>query len=287
MLIVFMSWLPLVAKLLLTAAIVVAASATTERAGPFIGALVVTLPVTFWPAYLFIALDHDTAYVAASVVAGLMMHAVTAVLMLVYVLMAQRFSVLPSLAVAVGVWVLVGVTARSFEWSFPSAVVLNVVTYALALWGVRNYRHAPMPATQRRWYDVPVRVTLVVVLMGLILLASGLAGPVVTGFLAVFPISSCSAALILHPRIGGKATAAMVANGVRGMVGLAISFAALYLTVVPFGSAAALTLMLAIAVGWNLTTYLTRTRAKLAVPGIAPANARPAIRYSPSGRPIG
>lgn len=283
MLTLVMPWLPLAAKLLLTAAIVVAAAATTERAGPFIGALVVTLPVTFWPAYLFIALDHDTAYVAASAVAGMVMHAVTAVLMLVYVVMAQRFSVVASLAAAVGVWVLVGVTARSFEWSFPAAVVLNIVAYALALWVVRDYRDAPMPATQRRWYDIPVRVALVVVLMGLILFASSVAGPVVTGFLAVFPISTCSAALILHPRIGGQATAAMVANGVRGMVGLAFSIAALYLTVMPFGAAAALTLMLVVALGWNLTTYLTRTRTG----DIAPANARPAIRYSASGRPIG
>jgi hypothetical protein len=254
------AWVPLVVKLLLTAAIVVAASIATERAGPFIGALVVTLPVTFWPAYLFVSLDHDAAFVATSALAGMVMHAITGVLLLVYVILAQRFSLLPSIATAVVAWVLLGAAAKGIEWSFPVAVMLNVVTYAVALFVVRGYRHAAMPPTSRKWYDIPLRVALVCALMSVILLSSNWAGPVVTGFLAVFPISSCSAILILHPRIGGKATAAMVANGVRGMVGLAFSFAALHLGVVPLGPGIALALMLVIPVAWNLSTFLMRAR---------------------------
>lgn len=49
-------WLPLALKLVLTAGIVVTASVVVERAG----ALVVTLPVTVWPAYVFLSLDHDS-----------------------------------------------------------------------------------------------------------------------------------------------------------------------------------------------------------------------------------
>ena len=50
----FVFWLSLALKLLLTAGIVVTASVIVERAGPLIGALVVTLPVTVWPAYVFL-----------------------------------------------------------------------------------------------------------------------------------------------------------------------------------------------------------------------------------------
>ena len=64
MLPIMMLWLPLAIKLLLTAAIVVAASVATERSGPFIGGLLVSLPVTAWPAYLFLTLDHDAPFVA-------------------------------------------------------------------------------------------------------------------------------------------------------------------------------------------------------------------------------
>ena len=65
-----MFWLSLGLKLVLTAGIVVSASVVVERAGPLIGALVVTLPVTVWPAYVFLSLDHDANYLAASAQSG-------------------------------------------------------------------------------------------------------------------------------------------------------------------------------------------------------------------------
>jgi hypothetical protein len=58
--------------------------------------------------------------------------------------------------------------------------------------------------------------------------------------------------LILHPRIGGPATAALIANGGWGMVGFGLSIAVLHVTAVPLGSAAALSLALATGVVWNL-----------------------------------
>ena len=126
------------------------------------------------------------------------------------------------------------------------------------MWIARPYRDAPMPKLQRRWYDIPARVLFICALMGTILAASAGAGPVVTGFIAVFPISTVSATLILNPRIGEKATAAMVANGMRGMSGIALGLPALHLTIVPLGPAVALTLLIAIPVGWSLLAWAQR-----------------------------
>jgi hypothetical protein len=259
-----MFWLPLAAKLLLTAAIVVAASITTEKAGPFIGGLVVTLPVTVWPAYLFLSFDHSSAFIADAAVAGMVMHAVTAILMLIYVLLAQRHGLFVSLSVAVATWVVLGLAAKTVEWSFPAAALLNLIAYPVCMWIARPYRDAPMPPMQRRWYDIPARVLFVCSLMGTILVVSNWAGPVATGFIAVFPISTVSAALILKSRIGGKATAAMVANGIRGMSGIALALPALHLTIVPFGPVVALTLTLAIPIAWSLLAWAQRAR-RLAV----------------------
>lgn len=253
-------WLPLAAKLLLTAAIVVGATLATERAGPFIGGLLVTLPVTVWPAYLFLSLDHDAAFVADAAVAGMVMHGVTAVLMLIYVLVSQRRGLVLSLSAAVGTWVLLGILAKTTEWSFVAAALLNLVAYPTCMRIARSYRYAPMPPMQRKWYDIPARVLFVCSLMGTILVVSHVAGPVVTGFIAVFPISTVSAALILYPRIGSKATAAMVANGMRGMSGIALGLPALHLAIVPFGRVVALTLLLAIPVAWSLLALVQRAR---------------------------
>jgi hypothetical protein len=46
-------WLPLLVKIGATVALVVGASVAAERSGPFLGALIATLPVSAGPAYIF------------------------------------------------------------------------------------------------------------------------------------------------------------------------------------------------------------------------------------------
>jgi hypothetical protein len=188
------------------------------------------------------------------------MHGFTAILMLIYILMVQRRRTLPSLAAAVATWVLLGLAARQFEWSFPYAALLSLITYPTCLWFARPYRDAPMPAARRRWFDIPARVAFVCTLMGTLLVVSTWAGPVTTGFIAMFPVSLLSAILILHSRIGDRATAAMVASGLRGNTGIALALAALHLTVVPFGPAVALALLVAIPMAWNLLAWVQGAR---------------------------
>ena len=92
-------WLALAVELALTAGIVVTASVVTERAGPLIGALVMTLPVTVWPAYLFLALDHDKTFIAESAVGGLAVNVFNSVFMLIYAALARRRGLAISLLV--------------------------------------------------------------------------------------------------------------------------------------------------------------------------------------------
>ena len=77
-------------RMAVTAAFVVSASVVTERAGPVIGALVATLPISAGPAYVFLALDHDSAFIAEGALASLPINAATIFLALTYVLLAQR-----------------------------------------------------------------------------------------------------------------------------------------------------------------------------------------------------
>ena len=53
-----MFWLELATKMAVTAAFLVAATAIAERAGPLVGGLVATLPISAGPVYLFLALDR-------------------------------------------------------------------------------------------------------------------------------------------------------------------------------------------------------------------------------------
>ena len=64
-------------RMAITAAFVVSASVITERSGPVIGALVATLPISAGPSYVFLALDHDAAFIAEGALASLPINAAT------------------------------------------------------------------------------------------------------------------------------------------------------------------------------------------------------------------
>src|SRR6476646_3295802 len=105
--------LTLALRMAVTAAFVVSASVITERAGAVIGALVATLPISAGPSYVFLALDHDAAFIAEGALASLPINAVTIFLGLTYVVLAQRQNALVSFSGAVAVWIALAVVSRT------------------------------------------------------------------------------------------------------------------------------------------------------------------------------
>src|ERR1700760_3734274 len=104
-------------RMAITAAFVVSASIITERSGPAIGALVATLPISAGPSYVFLALDHDAAFIAQGALASLPINAATIVLSLTYVVLAQRHGALLSCGAAVAVWFALALIIRSVNWT--------------------------------------------------------------------------------------------------------------------------------------------------------------------------
>jgi hypothetical protein len=244
--------LTLLLRMAVTAAFVVTASIVTERSGPVIGALVATLPVSTGPAYIFLALDHDSAFIAESALAALPVNAVTILFGLTYAALAQRQRMIVSFAVAMLLWLTLVIVVNGIAWSLAGGLAANALVCAVCLPLAQRYRKAVMPPIRRRWYDIPLRALLVAILVAAVITLSGRVGPVVTGALAIFPIVFSSLMLILHPRIGGRATAAVVANALWGLVGFGLGLAALHLGALYFGSAVGLILGLAVCVCWNL-----------------------------------
>src|SRR5438477_5349848 len=244
--------LTLALRMAVTAAFVVSASVITERSGPVIGALIATLPISAGPSYVFLSLDHDAAFIAEGALASLPINAATIFLGLTYVVLAQRHSALVSAGVAVVVWIALASIIRSVPWSLAGGLIANAVAYAICVPLLARYRHVKMPPIRRRWYDIPLRASLVATLVATVVTSSGWVGPKVSGIIALFPAVFTSLMLILHPRIGGPATAAVIANGGWGMMGFGIAIAVMHVTALRFGSAIALTLALATCMSWNI-----------------------------------
>jgi hypothetical protein len=244
--------LTLVLRMVVTAAFVVSASVITERSGPVIGALVATLPISAGPSYVFLALDHDAAFIAEGALASLPINVATIFLGLTYVLLAQRHSALLSWAGGAVVWIALAALSRTIHWSLAEGVAVNVVAFAICIPLLNRFRHVKMPLITRRWYDIPLRAALVATLVATVVTLSGWVGPAVSGVIALFPMVFSSMMLILHPRIGGRPTAAVIANGGWGMLGFGTAIAVLHVAALRFGSAIGLSLALATCVSWNL-----------------------------------
>src|ERR1700761_480802 len=112
-------------RMAITAAFVVTASVITERSGPVIGALIATLTISAGPSYVFLALDHDAAFIAEGALASLAINAATMFLALTYVFLAQRQNAFVSIAGAMAVWIVLAVLGRRVHWSLTAGLIAN------------------------------------------------------------------------------------------------------------------------------------------------------------------
>jgi len=254
----FVFWFELALKMAVTALFVSIATVIAERLGPTVGALVATLPVSAGPVYVFLALDHDTAFISASAVASLALNAVTAIYLTIYVLLAQHHTIWISSSLAFAAWLAATLPLSLVHWTAWSAFALNVVVFGFCFFIVEPFRVVRMPPTTRPWYDFLVRSTMVGLLVGAVVTLSFRIGPAGSGVLAVFPVIYTSIMFILHYRVGGPATAAVLASAIPGLAGFGVALLTLHLTVVPLGSATALVFALGVSVAWNAGVYAIR-----------------------------
>jgi hypothetical protein len=245
----------LLLRMAIAAAFVVSASIITERSGPVIGALVATLPVSAGPSYVFLALDHDAAFIAQGSLSSLPVNAATIFMCLTYVVLAQRRSLAMSCGSAVVVWIVLASIIRQFDWPLTAGLAANLVAFGICIPLLARYRHVKMPPVTRRWYDIPMRAALVATLVAIVVSTSGWVGPRISGIIALYPVVFTSIMVILHPRIGGPPTAAVLANSAWGLLGFGMAIAVLHVGAASFGSAIGLSVALSTCVVWNLTLW--------------------------------
>src|SRR5262245_53077728 len=80
-----------------TAAFVVLIALLSEKAGVFLGAMVVSLPVFTGPLYVLLALEHDDEYLRDASLGSLGICAITPLFAIAYAQLAQKRGVVLSL----------------------------------------------------------------------------------------------------------------------------------------------------------------------------------------------
>jgi uncharacterized membrane protein (GlpM family) len=251
----------LLLKIAMTAGIVVAASVVVERSGPFIGALIASLPTAGGAALIILAWEHPPQFIAAGVVGSLIANAACALFALSYAALAQRRSLPVSLGGALLVWLGAVFLARLVDWTALTAALLNAVIYPLAILAGTRFRvEGAVKRVTLTGTDLAWRVGVVTLCVITVTAASSTIGSYFSGVFAFFPIAMSSFFIILQPRIGGPAAASVAAHVQAPLIGLGLGLLAVHLLAVPLGVWWSYLVGLSVCIGWNALLWAARQR---------------------------
>jgi uncharacterized membrane protein (GlpM family) len=254
-------WFAFALKMALTAAVVVVTSLAVERSGPFVGALIGALPTAAGAAYTILALTQPPDFIAASAVGSIAVNGAVSIFAATYTILAQRRSLFVSLGTALALWLVVAALLRLVDWTPATAMAFNVIVYAVTIPLTWRYRTSTGPIRfVRTWLDIPLRALTAAVLVAVVTTLSSSIGSFASGMFAIFPIILGSSIVIMHPRIGGKATASMLAHAQGFLIGLAIGFFAVHYLVAPIGVWPALGVGLIVNLAWSGALVAIRLR---------------------------
>ena len=250
----------LLLKIAMTASIVVAASLVVERSGPFVGSLIASLPTAGGAAMIILAIEHPPDFIAQSAVGSVVSNAVCAIFALTYAALAQRRSLAVSLGGALLMWFYFAGLTRLVDWSAGSAVLLNAVVFPLAILAGRSFRAETAVTTRVAFTgaDLAWRAGVVTFCVIVVTAASAAIGSFASGLFAFFPVAMGSYFVILHPRIGGPATASVAAHVQAPLIGLGLSLLAVHYLAEPLGVWWSYAIGLSIGIGWNALLWGVR-----------------------------
>jgi len=249
----------LLLKIAMTASIVVAASIVVERSGPFIGSLIASLPTAGGAAMIILALEHPPDFIAKAAVGSVVANAIVAIFALSYALLAQRRSLLISLGFAYAVWLACVALSRLVDWNATSAVLLDGVVFPLTIFAGRQFRsEGVIRRVKFGAADLVWRAAVVTVCVIIVTTASDSIGSYFSGLFAFFPVAMGSFFVILHPRIGGPASASVAAHVQAPLIGLGLSLLAVHLLAEPIGVWWSYAVGLCIGLGWNALLWMGR-----------------------------
>jgi len=247
-------WIPLILRMVVTAAVVVAATAAAERVGPFWAALIGAFPTSAGPAYVMLALKEDAAFVAASAVSSLAAMIAIAPCTLAIIFLATRANAVATVLGGFLVWVAFAIPITQLTWTPLVALACNLLVYGLCFWVTRNMRFdlSDLRIKKAKWFELPARAIVIGLFVASVVTLSDLLGPIGMGLGAVFPIVFLSLSVVLHMRLGGTALAMTMHTALRVVSIIAFALLVLHYGVLWWGEAIGLSLAFLVSIIWAL-----------------------------------
>jgi hypothetical protein len=233
-------------KLVVTPALIGAASLAGRRWGPAVSGWLVGLPLTSGPVAFFLALDHGASFAAAAAAGSLAGTIAEAVFCVAYARVAPHASWIAAGAAGTvafaAAMLLLQRAPLGIGWFFVAGVLALTAALALIPRGSGGRPAAPLP----RW-DLPARIVVATALVLGLTAAAPVLGARLSGLLSTFPIYAGILTVFAH-RIEGSGSAIQVLRGLLlGLFAFATFFLVLGAVIERLGVAAAFILAIAAA----------------------------------------
>jgi hypothetical protein len=249
-------------KLILTPALIGAASLAGRKWGLSVSGWLVALPLTSGPIVFLLALAHGAAFAADSAAGILAGGFSLAAFALTYVRLARRWSWLPTLASATLAFGLMTVLLQYATIPIVPlwAGVVAAFVLVLRLLPQDSDSSAEAEAVAGRW-DIPLRMAIATVFVVLITSLAPLLGPRLAGLLAPFPLFTATLAAFAQHQHGPAAAIKLFRGLMLGLFSFASFMFTLSLLLVPAGIPAAFAIaILVVCLFQGTALWLLRRR---------------------------
>jgi hypothetical protein len=259
------SALMLLLKLTLAPLLVATATLMARKWGAKVGGLLMGLPLTTGPIFLFLTIDQGPRFAAKASVGILFGLMGLAAFALAYAVSSNRFGWAVCLAFAVAAFLAFAVAAR---WLGSNVVVAALAACAALLLAASLIRKPMLAAAPPPpWWDLWVRIIAVAALTLATTAVAARLGPVLSGIVGTYPVAITVVVTFTHVQLSRDAVLAMLRGSVLSWFAFASCFLAIGLLVEELGVAVSMSVgVLAAVVTSVLVLWIDRVVALRSVP---------------------
>ena len=233
-------------KLVVTPALIGAATLAGRRWGQSIGGWLVGLPLTTGPVAFFIALDHGEAFAAAAVVGSLAGAVAEVAFSLAYGWTALRCRWPAALLAGTAAYAAVAALVQGLTLGAFALFVLVVVALVVSLRLMPRGAAGGAPVVAPRW-DLPARMVLATTVVLVLTALAPRLGAQWSGLLATYPLFAAILTAFGHRLQGAGAAIGVLRGLLFGLFSFAGFCLVLALGLVPLGIAGAFAAAIAVA----------------------------------------
>ena len=242
-------------RILLAPALIGVASLAGRRWGPAVSGWLVGLPLTAAPVCFLLALEHGPAF-AAQVALGTLAGNVSQILFAVaYAWLARGHGWPLACAGGSAVFAVSTTLLAGLRLPLPALAVGVVIVLVLGLRAVPRVGERAMASTPppQRW-DLPVRMLVATLIVGVLVGVAPALGPRVTGMLSPFPVYAAILAVFAHRGEGAAAAVSVMRGLLAGLFGFVGFFVVVAGSVERLGIAATFVVATLLALGAQLVS---------------------------------